>query len=90
MYVSWITHLYIYVCMYRGSLMIILYMVFIVVIRFFDSRYQVSLTWDTNPQSTDHGPFFNILTFLDYVLFYCRKYKLTFVFSAKKLRALSG
>ena len=28
-------------------------MIFIVVLRFFDSRYRVSLTWDSNPRSSN-------------------------------------
>ena len=28
-------------------------MIFNVVLRFFDSRYKVSLTWDSNPQPSD-------------------------------------
>ena len=30
-----------------------MYMIFIVVLRFFDSRYKVSLTWDSNPRPSD-------------------------------------
>ena len=39
--------LYIFIYKY---IYIYIYMIFIVVLRFFDSKYKVSLTWNSNPR----------------------------------------
>ena len=48
MYLCIYVYVYMYIC-----ICIYVYMIFNVVLRFFDSRYKVSLAWDSNPRPSN-------------------------------------